>query len=93
MSGSYVEVTAKPESLEMNSAISPISTQQNRAFKYRAKQVPAAAVKPRQGKSKSTSRGRGAIVANSTQVVGNPTTRKHSRIVSRVLPNRERQQT
>ena len=64
-----------PENISNLSAISPINTRQNRSFKYRAKQVPVAATKGRTGKNKSTSRGRGAVVANSTQLVG-PVNRK-----------------
>jgi len=65
ISGTYIDGT-KENNFEMQSSISPISTNQNRSFKYRAKQVPAAQAKQRTGKNKSTSRGRGTVVANST---------------------------
>ena len=53
--------------VELQNTISPINTN-TRSFKYRQKFVNNPA-KPRQGKQKQTSRGRGAI-ANSTQNAG-----------------------
>lgn len=48
--------------------------------------MPAAAGNQRQGKNKSTSRGRGAVVANSTQLMG-PINRKQSHIISQGQAN------
>ena len=62
--------------------VSPINTTHNRSFKYRPKQEPTLT---KRNNKKSTSRGRGAIVANSTQLVG-PASRKQSRITGG-LPN------
>ena len=90
MSGTYIEGT-KDSTFEMQSSVSPINSQQKRTFKHRAKMV-APAAKQRAGKNKSASRGRGAIVASSTQIVG-PAARKQSRIIAQGIPSRETKQT